>query len=158
MKALIKFLPVDGELDEGDAFMYKKGKLLMESADMADLMDVSDKQKMKPFVVTQDIKTGDKIYCPDYLSGPSGFDNCEVEGDSIHAYNLDRQISTEKKEDCYKIIGDVSDQAIFVKDGLEYEVQGVKKFTGRTEPLGNTVSHEWVLTFEVQCQYCKHYH
>ncbi len=79
--------------------------------------------KTKAFVVTQDIETGDKIFCPNYLSGPSPFDNCEVEGNFIHVYNSGRQISTEKKEDCYKILGEASPFATFVKDGEKYEVK-----------------------------------
>ena len=53
-----------------------------------------------------------------------------------------------------KILGEVSPEATFVKDGKEYEVQGVKIMTGNTEPCGNTVSHEYKLVFEVKCLCC----
>ncbi len=163
MKALIKYLPI-GNNKAPIIRLHPELAYIIYAQNEQDYRIKVDKinrgdrngfEKAKFFAVTQDIKVGDEIFCPNYLSGASYFTATDIlPNGSIEVSNVGRAISIEESKDCFKILGEVSIEATFVKDDKEYEVQGVKRFTGNTEPFGNTVSHEYKLVFEVKCPCC----
>jgi len=165
MDAIMMYLPDENRIEKGN-FVHSPefkavGQYLGGDKFINDVgLEVSlpdwetkyDFIKAIPFAVTRDVKTGDKVFCPNYLSGASRFDNCEVEGEFVHVYNDKRHISTEKKEDCYTILGKISPTAtenMKLEDGKEYEM---KKESGSSRYEG---SPEY---FQIKYNNCNTYH
>lgn len=128
MKALIKFLPVEGEIEEND-FIINCGnlgkvisigkhatKVLFDYpaepyVPITNSIFKKTAKKVKPFLVTQDkeINKGDKMVTHE------GIEVAEYNG-----FSFDKG-----GEYCYKILGEASPEATFVKDGKEYEVNEI---------------------------------
>jgi len=168
MKALIKYLSVEGKIKEGDKFIIDGITYRCTQKDkhiwMDDVMfDIKNCMKAKPFAVTQDIKVGDiaKFQTEDF--GEQIFTVDKANSKYLYGDNPLRMsaasplIIRAKRKDCYKILGEVSPNATFIEDGKEYEVQYCsidmkfpKKVTGdKMEDLPTAV-----MGYKIKCPCC----
>lgn len=123
MKAIAKYLPVKGEIKEKIRVGSTNGRLV--SAVVHKIVkgiahcgnkvhsgwhySIKDLFPVKLFAVTFNIKTGDKVQCKD----------------SIESIIIDGKVNTIKmlKEDTwFKVLGELSPNAIWVEDGDKIEV------------------------------------
>lgn len=151
MKYFTKYIPVEGRPEPGD-IIIKDGKL--SKVGCHGLGSATKWKKAKLFVCSRDIEVGDK-----------------VNGD-IDAFNLGivtkiegvvawvKENTTNREEDwmkssLYKVVGEVSPGAIWVKEGDEFE---------REELFAHGVGHNWSeefsgsLKFKIKCPTCKSFH
>jgi hypothetical protein len=125
-KYVAKLLPAEGEIKEGDSFLYTEdNSISIAEKDNEDLPDMnilnscSSYQKVELFLCSRDIQAGDKVITEGLLeerevkyidkNGTLFFTNGD-DCDSIH---------------CCKKIGKVSPDAVWVKDGMEFDEEDV---------------------------------
>jgi hypothetical protein len=118
MKYFTKYLPVEGEIKEGD--MYHNGI----GVGPAYKNENWKGQKVKLFLCSRDIQVGDKVR-GEYPS-TLGFDvECLRTDDSIVPHwavkGQDGKEYYYAKQDSFKVIGEVSPDATWVKEGDEFE-------------------------------------
>lgn len=139
-----KYLPVEGEIKEGDPFLFN-GKLMFntkakfirredqgkENPEVQyDLISKYHKgQKATLFLCSRDIQVGDRILTKDgtYCKNCNGY--TYLRGDSIHS---DSDIDC---MECYgkydpnppKVIGEISPEAIWVIRGMEFDEDEVRQ-------------------------------
>lgn len=111
MKYKAKYLPVEGEIKQGNKYFASDGTLCERYASK----DVEGDKLAKLFLISTDIKVGDKFQS---FSGM-----CELEWDGKFQLH---------PED-YKVIGEISPEALsYVKEGDEFD-EDDWKLCGRTE-------------------------
>lgn len=144
MKYFAKYLPVEGEIKKGDYYrshaidaegIYKAGeddkygngnKLPTQAS------EGRYKTKVKLFLCSRDIQVGDEFTTNQGL-GYKEFKTGKVEriegkkiwmeGESVY-YDLDPLIEV---ENWFKVIGEISPEAIWVKEGDEFESDQIEK-------------------------------
>jgi hypothetical protein len=120
----IKFLPVEGKLEQGDKYVFRDSYI--KTFSVLDLECIEDRNrgavKVKPFIVTNNIKKGDMILV-DNLS------NRWINGKVTSVYGNYLEVnlgwsSTQTKVlcDCVKVLSEVSSLATWVIDGQEIEI------------------------------------
>lgn len=116
-KYLAKYLPVKEEIKKGDSYYFKDepDNILVRTGDRT----VSSMQKVKLFLCSRDIQVGDTFQS---FSGM-----CELQWDGKFQLH---------PED-YKIIGEISPAATWVKEGDEFD--------GYKEIFFHNVEGEWKL-------------
>ena len=123
MKAIAKYLPVEGEIKEGDKVMFPNGIIadmlsgtevngkLGYSIDAAqgvkkakEALDsfIGQEKKLKLFAVTHDIEVGDEV-----ISKINGRKS---------TIKVDQEIEI-LKDICFKVLGELSPKAIWVNEG-----------------------------------------
>jgi hypothetical protein len=111
MKHFAKYLPVEGEIKEGDT-------VLLASCDEIYTYDkkvvtlVPRDKKVKLFLCSRDIQVGDKI---------------SIEGVTESTIYGGQNLSSSIKEGkVFKVIGEISPEATWVKDGDKFEKSDIK--------------------------------
>lgn len=158
MKAIIKFLPIEGDIKMGS---YSRCTFLKENRSsvgiwQSDEQPVNSKfmafEKVEPFVVTEDIKVGEIVIDEEGHKGMcmeikvTGL-SVLWDGKSIHVKN------------CFKILGGVSPESEFVEDGEEYEIviwlnkKDVSRYEGFKE-----YEFERQKYYKIKCPTCNHFH
>lgn len=110
MKFFAKYLPVEGEINIGDYVQYEGfthyvSKAVLESYP-------TEVEKVKLFLCSRDIQVGDEIYTDDPF-WPQ-FTKLQYEQENK---DMDEPRTTE----CFKVIGEISPNAIWVKEGDEFD-------------------------------------
>lgn len=129
MKYFTKYLPVPGEIKEGDVCFYPPfgfGRAIMEFNELCFYKkgsngrgsltspisrNLNDKRPYKQFLCSRDIQVGDSVYGDDGFGNP--FHVCQI-------------LSNCKELECIKVIGEVSPAAIWVKEGMEFEENDIQ--------------------------------
>jgi len=149
MKAIAKLLPVEGEKEDYCQIdgVGLKLELCKENCDKSNCKNIVQIPVEKLFAVTQDIEVGDKIWDAAYSKyGKAG--NCE--GKTIIVQPEGEAMYESPKESCFKVLGPLSPNAIWVKEGDEIEVivgyHGWDSLTGKE-----------LVICTVKCQ-CNTYH
>ena len=167
MKAIAKYLPVEGEIKALDKI---DGKDFVNPAkypnDFKDEMGnywrmISDDEAQlhKPFAVTQDIEVGNEI--AEIIDGAKTryFDVVDIiENTVVTDYTLMSGGITCKKENCYKILGKLSlDAQQWVEDGGEYEV--MLAYSDEDIAAQNRIGYDDIENYyKAKCHICKTYH
>ena len=100
---------------------------------------------LRLFAVTQDIKVGDEtIY--------SDMQNVRVK------INNQEQLDNFRKGELIKILGELSPQATFVKDGDEIEVQEFHKEVSKEESEFEREGYYFITHLKVECPTCNTHH
>jgi hypothetical protein len=111
MKYFAKYLPVEGEIGKGHYFIFE-GKVYLSNNDGTDNVTVESTEwyhnrrqckKVKLFLCSRDIQLGDTV---------EGFPNFISNQDDLD-YAIDNK--------SFKVIGEISPEATFVKEGDEFE-------------------------------------
>ena len=124
-KYFAKYLPVEGEIKEGDYWIGdgisipKQATRLEEKASEAvqkafgikyrkDFLKLKNAKKVNLFLCSRDIKHGDKYH--DYAGAP------------VFTHDEDDPMLD---KDCFKIIGEISPNATWVKEGDEFDEEDI---------------------------------
>lgn len=154
MKYFAKYLPVEGEIGEDD-YIYEKSlsdvsihKVYKRNDELVffrftnvpiKLSKANNPKKVKLFLCNRDIEIGDKFIVPDhYLETYDTMLSDEVEctdiseDDKIIHFKCGTSIGgimhsgVFREENPYKIIGEISSKAIWVKEGDEFDEDEVE--------------------------------
>ena len=170
-----KCLPVEGEIKEGDTYWNPRRKIYQkaEKGDDFDTLNTEYKtqgqkayQKVKLFLCSRDIQVGDRIYSerskqyyrvdgdePDtyHTLNPTGGWKCDMEEKGKEISSVGRLFTSVAKAESFKVIGEISPEAIWVKEGDEFnEEQVQERFVPYPNAYGNFVG--------VKCPTCNHFH
>lgn len=119
-KYFAKYLPVEGEIREGDTTLLY-GEFQTFACDFratVPLEDLKSLRKYKLFLCSRDIQVGDEIFSP---MGNAPHKKWKVI-DSVLNMNTTGQIAVDLlTDDMYKVIGEISPDATFVKEGDEFD-------------------------------------
>jgi hypothetical protein len=125
MKYFIKYLPVEGEIKEGDDIVTVTGFIKKYKEDSLDVFQAPTKIKL--FVCSRDIQTDDVEV---YINKPDKTKTVKVklieildDGDKtvLKVQNEEFGQFVSLKENAFKVIGEVSKGAIWVKEGDEFD-------------------------------------
>lgn len=120
-----KYLPVEGEIKEGDSVAFNGDTTNVFKIGPKVTVLLEKDKKVKLFLCSRDIQVGDKFTQKgiDMLHPTARF-TCigftkdgDIKDDDNHAYAA---------ATVYKVIGEVSPEAIWVKEGMEFEESEVK--------------------------------
>lgn len=123
-----KHLPVEGEIKEGDKFTYsiRFGNInkFPDGITNAHLHQEDGNKAVKLFLCSRDIAEGDKIYLPKL----NEYHIFKYERPSrIVCESLNGMYPKEfEKQDYFKVIGEISPEATWVKDGDEFDEGDIK--------------------------------
>jgi hypothetical protein len=123
MKYFTKHLPVEGEIKEGDHVRRQNsGKVEGPCTDISLLILDKHDQKVKLFLVSRDIQVGDNTFDLD--------DNYNYgivkEIIESEAYFNESDLDSRYLILLYKVIGEVSPNAVWVKEGMEFEEKDIQ--------------------------------
>lgn len=125
-----KYLPVEGEIKEGDMYWFNGSPTELRK-DNNDAHGMCSCKKVKLFLCSRDIQIGDKVR---WLTGNGEWGNSVVTGDPS------------KLIETYKVIGEISPEAIWVKEGDEFDEGDIS----RRGCLGDLIL--------IKCPTCKKFH
>ena len=113
-KYFTKYLPVEGEIKEGDRY-FRDGSLVIIAARKSDIEYCNNNpsiEKVKLFLCSRDIQVGDK-----YL------EHTQINPDRYQefVFTLDDKLDGFEPENSFKVIGEVSPEAIWVTEGMEFD-------------------------------------
>ncbi len=184
-KYFIKILPVDGDIKDGDIITGKnevsvivgrKSKHGLQPWALEEIPNIIDFKKSKLFLCSKDIQVDDEVW--DSLKNRKLFVK-EVKGFlfGIGATVYDKDNLTHCYNTFYKIIGEVSPKAIWVKEGDEFDEEDmmfeifiknqIYKNYKKTEDaiidyknLSNSIKKHTDLKMvcKLKCPTCKSYH
>lgn len=128
MKYFAKYLPVEGEIKEGDAAVYlgspgSSPVILSQFADFDYYNKKGFYKKVKLFLCSRDIQVGDKVWDiafnkfvdvekPTHTKGLFFINDCILIDENNLEYMYERYL---------KVIGEVSPAAIWIKEGMEFD-------------------------------------
>lgn len=144
-----KYLPVEGEIKEGDKVLVSRpmgafigtvvsNKIVSDNNVLMYSLNEVEKAKVKLFLCSRDVKMGDKV---------------KIEGGSFNDYEIDREEQIFNGHLFYKIIGEISPEATWIKEGDEFDITDVKRIA---IGIGNPVGSEYHI-YEILGP-CGHFH
>lgn len=118
-----KWLPAEGRIREGDYFESYLLKGEYEKADTKDKAEYAkDLQKVKLFLCSRDIQVGDSYYNTDYNTYRVVKSFGTTSPNIVH---FDDSSLFDYRKDCIKVIGEISPEAVWVKEGDEFDEEEV---------------------------------
>jgi len=146
-----KYLPVEGEIKEGELYQDMDGNIWEHKRDLC-FTPVG--QKVKLFLCSRDIQVG------------------EIFNEGNHTYNAictsrdGRGIYSEGKweedyhdpADCYKVIGEISPEATWVKEGDEFYEEGIDFTPAVRDEDYDKPANEREIFYMILCPTCKSFH
>lgn len=141
-KYFAKYLPVEGEIKEGDRWWVKTlPQVYPLPADKSTLDywntqfgNQKDFSKVNLFLCSRDIRVGDKVIYKSHIESHWFKGTVAVYTNSYTAFEEDRDNDGDKEsfyinydsKDVYKIVGEISPEASWVKEGDEFDEGEVK--------------------------------
>lgn len=113
-----KYLPVEGEIKEGDNYLHEDGNVMKWGKLTGNPEKWKGHQKVKLFLCSRDIQIGDEFKWEDktLISLGHGDDDDRY---WIHAAWLGKKMAFDVTK-AYKIVGEISPEAGWVKEGDEF--------------------------------------
>lgn len=144
MKYFTKYLPVEGDINHDDFyFSYKDG--LRYKWLRTQTRKEGDKLA-KLFLCSRDIQVGDEII------SSNGFKKKMESTDEI-----DRYMTLLSSQEVGKVIGKVSENAIWVKEGVEFEKDDLF-LNGLGQNWNNSTPLQQKHIVKIKCPTCKQFH
>jgi hypothetical protein len=156
-----KYLPVEGELKEGDITYWdsNEGYFSKQFVKVAKSFEThaiaSGWKKFKLFLCSRDIQVGDKVFSSkvSYLT--------QDETITVDEYN----ITICREEEDFKVIGEISPEATWVKEGDEFDESqfiryGLLQMGKNRVRCNDEMDQRYLTGYEVstQCPTCKKFH
>lgn len=136
-KYFAKYLPVEGEIKEGDYWQHPKGAIFPYTEGYAKGPIASLKpKKVKLFLCSRDIQVGDKVL------------NSKMTGDLDVTEDILELIQSEPNEGWFKVVGEISPEARWIKEGDEFDKDDIEHVNGR-----RTAALVFV-TIKIKCPCC----
>jgi len=157
-----KYLPVEGEIKDGNLYQTEWG----ERYNYFEYLNYEPKGKLlKLFLCSRDIQVGERAYCLGE----------EAENRELGLKEGDRQWVNPwcikgNCPDCVKVIGEISPEATWVKEGAEFDEEEIESkkvgFYNGTEVYFDTelqedaerLMYKEKIIFKILCPTCKHFH
>ena len=121
-QCFVKYLPVEGEIEEGDKWFDKNHNVIEARGPetgkkiLIALANANNRKKAKLFLCSRDIKVGDKYWS----EITNSYHICENEDDMEMLNSINDRYNKEA-EKRYKVIGEISPKATWVKEGDEFD-------------------------------------
>lgn len=159
-----KYLPIEGEIKKDDnALNPSNKKVVRVNAACLKNLVTPEWKKVKLFLCSRDIQVGDDIQ---HTSGENGVCD-EIIGDALH-FSGDIEGHYSSINQWFKVIGKISPDAVWVKEGMEFdkgELSKVLYYTDREPenhvPIDVCPIEGYTLSktvFRIKCPTCKTYH
>lgn len=116
-KYFTKYLPVEGEVQEGGKFLHTKTGLI-ETAIHVHGPHTHPHKPVKLFLCSRDIQVGDKYFNTDYNLYRTALKFAATSPDLVY---FDESTVFDYREDCIKVVGEVSPDAVWVTEGMEFD-------------------------------------
>lgn len=165
-----KYLPVKGEIKEGDKFVQQK-EILTKGSGKQRVAGGGDIKLIKLFLVNRDIQVRDEVINLEIDSTPITIDN--IVNNSVWFQETPGEY---KLKDCFKVVGEIIlDALVYVKENQEFDETDLEpllyciKHPDESIPLGNIKQlSEWMnlnpnptkykVVISIKCPTCKHFH
>lgn len=155
MKYFAKYLPVEGEIKEGDFCSLKEMEgwtkiLPFEKTIGKTYIEI---KKYKLFLCSRDIQVGDRVY---NIVSHTTFVVEKIDDSTGEVYYLAHEVLSPARN-TIKVLGEISPEATWVKEGDEFEESEVKPsyaYKGRTE---NNLLVKEVIFYRILGP-CDHFH
>ena len=161
-KYFTKYLPVEGEVQEGGKFLHTKTGLI-ETAIHVHGPHTHPHKPVKLFLCTSEIQLGDTWYNDWFHPYPKG----QVADTNTKVIDANLTVGGDNNEhESFKVIGEVSPDAIWVTEGMEFEESqliflassdGTCWFKTPTKDL-SYINPKLKVRIEVLCPTCKTFH
>lgn len=133
MKYFAKYIPVEGEIKEGDYWQSPSGQIHHHTLPFAITSDVP--KKVKLFLCSRDIQVGDKFRYGGQEGDLSREYLCVSDEENADEYRIN--ISIVGRCD-FKVIGEISPEATWIKEGDEFDDDEFKLATDVLRPKKGT--------------------
>lgn len=122
-KYFTKYLPVEGEIKNGDKAQYNTGEIISYDAPV----NTDNLKRVKLFLCSRDIQVGDKVY----ISPSSSYEVSSINDGFIYFGPMSIRGKVGKS---FKVIGEISPDALsYVKEGDEFEDKDLKFYLLKEE-------------------------
>lgn len=145
-KYFTKYFPVEGEIKEGDRY-FRDGSLVIIAARKSDIEYCNNNpsiEKVKLFLCSRDIQVGDEGV---YYAGVLLPDKIEQSVLGL----------ADRPNEFYKAIGEVSPEAVWVTEGMEFDEEELYYEGGFQGTIPDNYT-EIGGKIEFRCPTCKTYH
>jgi len=125
LKYFCKYLPVEGEIKEGDKFLFKSSQTIFTAGQIENKMieefnhdkyfSIEDCKKVKLFLCCRNIQVGDKVKYKDVST------EIEIPIDKENWSWLSKHAS-------WSVIGEISTDAVWVKEGNEFAEDEIEEW------------------------------
>ena len=160
MKYFTKYLPLEGEINLEDSYLLRvdssiqKGDFILKNdgstRSKLDMLCKGSILKVKLFLCSRDIQVGDKIWHTSLKEQ----DICEdIVEEAIHIKS-DREGHYSSMNQWFKVLGEISSGAIWVKEGDEFEEDQIRITSARfshSDPRRGDIVH-------TKCPTCNTFH
>jgi hypothetical protein len=154
-KYFAKFLPIEGEIKEGDTFIENEPDGTQSIMFYDPKYDHSRHKPYKLFLCSRDIQVGDEMTS---TLGP-------IKGKVEHELQREEAI---KGNHWYKLVGEISPEATWVVENQEFEENETQKVYQILDGLWTNISEEHYETYKgkqlkrnfvkIKCPICKTFH
>lgn len=168
-KYFAKYLPVEGEAKEGDIYSCDQNQLVNWEGREKVFHRHTNKTKLKLFLCSRDILVEDDvIYQKDYSK--QKLSSINKQGLCSFRMDFTDDLDTHKLSDLFKVIGEISPKASWVKEGDEFEeaqLQAVAAYKGNINDFTSYIleSVESFIPYipykkiiQIKCPTCKTFH
>lgn len=125
MKYFANYLPVEGEIEIGDMYFYKNS-YPVKRLEKETVPKTEDYKKAQLFLCSRDIQVGDKDV---HYIHSSGEEELIKEVKYEHQFAFIISLKEGVGKDLFKVIGPISPEATWVKEGDEFEEESIKRYT-----------------------------
>jgi hypothetical protein len=162
-----KYLPVEGEIK--DMMIHPKNHPEPMSVKGLPAPPIAYSKNgwipVKLFLCSRDIQVGDKIFCPDGNNPTKEWNVIASVGDATASNQVSIHLVP---RGAYKVIGEISPDATWVKEGDKFEEDEIKVLGMLKQPMGSHV--DWVQftptaerkgytkAVQIKCHNCGHFH
>lgn len=160
-KYFTKYLPVEGEIFQNNQFLFKGNLYKAGQIDQDRIEDfnhdktfpLSQCKKVKLFLCTSEIKVGDEVM--DFYFNKGIFTEEEERPEwIIVTYN--GITTSEDRKNTFKVVGEVSTDAVWVTDRMEFNEHEVRLMNDLSHSLGNPPKA--ITYYRILCPTCKTFH
>ncbi len=135
-----KYLPVDGIITKGDYFLMGENKrvTLCEADKDAEYFTKEGYQKVKLFLCSDDIQVGDNVFLENgynYFSKAIDKINNSDRDIILETMPENRKSGTIDYREMVKVLGEVSPDAIWIKNDMEFDKTDVQRYVIANDSL-----------------------
>lgn len=145
-KYFAKYLPVEGKIKEGDLCIGEdEGGLRIHECKKISYCEKIGCKKVKLFLCSRDIQVGDEYY-------NEQFEFTKYPNKSI----ADSSTEMVGENGSYKVIGEISPDAVWVKEGDKFDEDEVKEsYIITNDKRSSSYNLHW---YRIKCPTCKTFH
>lgn len=171
MKYFTKYLKVEGKATVNGCNQCEIGEVIKIREDNYRYLGNNEFEKVKLFLCTRDIQVGDEIVCDEDISKKAVVESLTSSG--LIRLRVNKEFYTEVQNSCFKVIGELSKDAIWITEGMEFEEEDINRQfyddSGSSESCWFNYNklhteEDWAETpedwkrIQIKCPTCKTFH